>query len=130
MGAAASTYDTIMPVTITPDRYGGTYSGGAWLAFPLDPYAVPDGPFGGDLVANGWWGDLGEVPVGRGETPDRAYDDLSRRLEALRPAQTIQPRSELSGAMWTWELHWPGGRATTVSRSWRGDGLGPQPSED
>jgi len=130
MGAAASTYDTIMPVTITPDRYGGTYSGGAWLAFPLDPYAVPGGPFGGDLVANGWWGDLGDVPVGRGETPDRAYDDLSRRLEALRPARTIQPRGELSGAMWTWELDWPGGRATTVSRSWRGDGLGPQPPED
>jgi len=26
--SAASDYDMIRPVTITPDRYGGTYSGG------------------------------------------------------------------------------------------------------
>ena len=130
MGAAASAYDMIMPVTITPDRYGGTYSGGAWLAFPLDPYAVPDGPFGGDLVANGWWADLGDVPIGRGETPDRAYDDLSRRLEAMRPAQTIESRSEFSGTTWIWDVHWPGGEVTPVRRSWRGDGLGPQPWDD
>jgi len=104
MNAATPAYDMILPVTITPDRYGGTYSGGAWLAFPLDPNTVPGGPFGGDVFANDWWAELGDVPVGRGESPDRAYDDLSRRLEAMQPAQMIEPRSELSGSMWTWEL--------------------------
>jgi hypothetical protein len=123
---AASDYDMIMPVTITPDRYRGTYSGGMWLAFPLSPPVVPDGPFGGDVFANDWWAELGDVPVGRGETPDRAYDDLSRRLEAIRPTHTIEPRGEFTGAMWTWELNWPSGQMTTVSRSWRGEGLGPQ----
>jgi len=128
--SAASDYDMIRPVTITPDRYGGTYSGGVWLAFPLNPSVVPDGPFGGDVFANAWWAELGDVPVGRGETPDRAYDDLSQRLEAMRPAQTIEPRNEFTGAMWTWELHWPSGQMTTVSRSWRGEVLGPQQWQD
>jgi len=127
---SAQAYDSIMPVTITPDRYGGTYSGGAWLAFPLHPSAVPDGPFGGDLLANHWWRELGDVPVGRARTPDQAYEDLSRRLEAIRPMQTMKPRNEFSGSMWTWELHWPAGQVTTVARSWRGNSLGPRQWED
>src|SRR5260370_17595963 len=45
MSPAPLPYDILRPVTITPDRYGGTYSGGAWLAFPLPPFEVPDGPF-------------------------------------------------------------------------------------
>jgi hypothetical protein len=44
MDAAASACDMIMPVTVTPDRYGGAYLGEAWLAFPLDPSGVPGGP--------------------------------------------------------------------------------------
>jgi hypothetical protein len=44
-------YDRLDPVTITPDRYGGTYSRGAWLAFTLDPPKAPDGPFGSDIYA-------------------------------------------------------------------------------
>lgn len=102
---AVSAYDMIWPVTIAADRYGGAYSGGSWLAFPLHPSAVPDGPFGGDVVANRWWAELRDMPVGRGDTPDQAYDDLARRLEAIRPTQTFEPRSHISGEMWTWELH-------------------------
>jgi hypothetical protein len=125
MGVLPS-YDRLWPVTITPDRYGGTYSGGVWLAFPLNPSAVPDGPFGSDVFANDWWSDIGDPPIGRGATPDGAYDDLGRRLEAIRPTQTSEPRDEFSGTTWTWELHWPAGQVTTIARWWRGMGEGPQ----
>jgi hypothetical protein len=120
-------YDWVLPVTITPDRYGGVYSGGTWLAFPLDTAEVPDGPFGGDVVAAAWWDDADDMPVGRGGTPNEAYDDLLRRLEAITPARTQEPASELSGSSWDWQLRWPTGQVTTVTRSWRGKDRGPQP---
>jgi|SRR5215469_6221935 len=123
-------YDWLWPVTITPDRYSGTYSGGAWLAFPLLPAEVPDGPYGGDTFANAWWEDLGDLPVGRGDTPDSAHSDLVQRLEAIRPTKIIQARSVMSGSTWTWELRWPSGQVTSIDRSWRGEGRGPQPWED
>jgi len=56
------------------------------------------------VFANEWRAELGDVPVGRGATPDRAFDDLARRLEAIRPAHTMEPRGEFSGAMWTYEV--------------------------
>ena len=96
---AATAYEMIWPVTIAADRYGGTYAGGLWLALPLHPAAVPDGPFGGDAVASRWWAELGDMPLERGDTPDRAYDDLARWLEAIRPTQTFEPRSDFSGQM-------------------------------
>jgi len=130
MNPAPMPYDWVLPVTITPDRYGGVYSGGAWLAFPLDTSAVPEGPFSGDVLAAAWWDQVGDVPVGRGGSPDQAYDDLVRRLEAIRPTRIHEPASELSGTMWDWELRWPAGHVTTVSRSWRGEGRGPQPWAD
>jgi hypothetical protein len=130
MSPAPLPFDVLQPVTITTDRYGGTYSGGSWLAFPLDPSAVPDGPFGGDVFAAAWWDEHSVLPVGRGGSPDLAYDDLARRLEAIRPTRTHEPVSELSAAMWTWELRWPTGQVTTISRFWRGEGCGPQPWQD
>jgi hypothetical protein len=123
-------YDIVQPVTITPDRYGGTYSGGAWLALPLDPSEVPDEPFGGDAFAATWWHGLGDVPVGRGDSPTAAYDDLARRLEAIRPTQIYGSADTLGGAMCSWALRWPGGRVIAVSRMWRGEDRGPQPWPD
>lgn len=122
-------YDYLDPVTITPDRYGGTYSGGYWLAFPLSPPAVPDGPFGDDLTAASWWEDLGDLPVGRGGAPNEAYADLVRRLEAIEPARTYPAASELSGDMWAWELRWPTGEMTMIDRCWRGKDQGPRPQQ-
>jgi hypothetical protein len=130
MSPAPLPYDWVLPVTITPDRYGGAYSGGAWLAFPLDTSAVPDGPFSGDVFAAAWWDEVDDVPVGRGSSPTGAYDDLVRRLEAIRPTRTYESANELSGTMWDWELRWPTGHVTTVSRSWRGEGRGPRPRAD
>lgn len=127
MNPAPPPYDRLWPVTITPDRYSGVYAGGAWLAFPLDPSAVPEGPFSGDVLAVAWWDDAGDVPVGRGDSPGEAYDDLVRRLEAIRPARVYEPKSRLSGTSWDWDLAWPTGHVTTVRRSWRGEDRGPQP---
>src|SRR5215831_8075336 len=75
MNPAPSPYDWVLPVTITPDRYGGVYSGGAWLAFPLDTSTVPDDPFGGDTFAAAWCAEAGDMPVGRGGSPSEAHDD-------------------------------------------------------
>lgn len=85
MSFAPAPFDMLWPVTIISDRYGGAYLGGKWLAFPLGPSDVPDGPFGGDVFAAARSGELGDVPVGLGDSPDRAYDDLVWRLEAIRP---------------------------------------------
>lgn len=126
MNAEPPPYDCIDPVTITPDRYGGTYSGGCWLAFPLDPSAVPGDPSGDDLAAVSWWSELGDLPVGRGDTPDQAYADLARRLEAIEPARRYPAASERSGDMWTWELRWPNGEVTIIDRCWRGENRGPR----
>lgn len=93
MSPAPLPYDNLRPVTITPDRYGGTYSGGAWLAFPLHPSEVPDDPFGGDVFAATWWDELGDrVPVGRGDSPSGAYDDLVGGLrQSDRRGHTVRP---------------------------------------
>lgn len=130
MNRAPTPYDHVLPVTITPDRYGGVYSGGAWLAFPLDTTAVPDGPFSGDVPAATWWADAGDMPIGRGGSPDEAYANLVRRPEAIPPTRIYEPASELNGTTWDWQLRWPAGHVTIVSRSWRGDGRGPQPWTD
>jgi hypothetical protein len=39
--AFAAMDEVLCPVTIIATRYGGTYEGGAWAAFPLDPWQVP-----------------------------------------------------------------------------------------
>ena len=118
-------YDYVSPVAIVPDRYGGTYSGGEWLAFPCEPWEVPLGPFSDVLEAATWWGDADAVPIGLGPTPDAAYADLFRRLKAVEPVRKYPPKSEYSGWMWTWELKWPDDQRRIVDRSWRGSDMGP-----
>ncbi len=68
---------------------------------------------------------LADFPIGRGDRPDLAYEDLARRLEGIQPTRKYEPVSDLSGEMWTWELHWPTGQVTTIDRAWRGEGSGP-----
>lgn len=125
MCAAPAPYDRLEPVTIVPDRYSGTYSGGQWLAFPLPPSAVPADPFGTDTVAAAWWAGVAGLPVGRGDTPDTAHADLVARLEAIQPTNRYPAYSKTGGEMWSWELQWPSGDLSIVDRSWRGAGRGP-----
>jgi len=85
------------PITLITDRYDGTYSNGAWIAFALGPNVVPMEPLADDITACGYWSGeeildndgsrmvLGKDDVrhprfvGRGRTPDEAIADLKKR---------------------------------------------------
>lgn len=86
------------PLTVTADRYGGSYSGGDWLAFKESPDEIPPDPWGCDVTAMNYWaGSLKDIAVrekgiyyerggrwhpdcvGRGTTPEEAVADLDRR---------------------------------------------------
>jgi hypothetical protein len=121
-------FDDVHPVTIVDDRYGGTYSGGRWCAFPSNPQDVPPDPSWDDSSAAGWWADAEGLPVGRGDTPDLAYADLVRRLETIPPDEQSPPSSRLGQTIWKWNVTWPSGQQALVIRMWRGDGQGPLPS--
>lgn len=87
---------TDYPVTIMMDRYGGGYAGqalaggGGWLAWPLGPDELPSWPEGADSEADAFWrwlaGTTGTLAVGRGETPDAAWADLTRKREKWEQA--------------------------------------------
>lgn len=75
----------IHPLTVVADRYGGSYSGGAYLAFNLDPCLVPaqidcDDYSSGD----GFWVNeekFGQYKIGKGESPNDACIDLFIKLQ-------------------------------------------------
>ena len=67
------------PLTITADRFGGTYSGGRYLAFPLEPRDMPEGASAEDVACAMFWSRYRE-PVGRGNTPGAALQDLLRAV--------------------------------------------------
>ena len=66
------------PVAIVKDRYGGTYSGGLWLAF--NSYRAPNDVFGDDITCSDYWAGGCTLTVGKGNTPDSALDDLYRQV--------------------------------------------------
>ena len=70
-------YDRVemYPMTIIYDRYGGTYSGGEWLAFPLEFHEVPDEVCGCDGECMWFW-DYYKGFVGKGRCPEEARDNL------------------------------------------------------
>lgn len=65
--------------TITPARYSGSYEGARWLAFPCHPSEMPDGWDGDDVTAATWWRNP-LMTVGRGDTPNKALTDLTRKI--------------------------------------------------
>ena len=76
--------DKIYPITIISDRYSGTYSGGEWTAWALDPWNLPDGIFDSDVECAVAWRNLkedrkrGKLAFGVGNTPEEALRDLVR----------------------------------------------------
>lgn len=66
----------LYPVTIVLDRYGGTYSGGKWLA--IQDYQMPEEIGSSDPDEMLFWRSHKDekLPIGRGETPDEALKDL------------------------------------------------------
>lgn len=68
------------PVTIISARYGGVYEGGGWLAFNCYEEQVPEAASGDDVTCATFWAYYSE-PVGKGKTPNEAYNDLVKKLE-------------------------------------------------
>ena len=68
-------FDSIYPLTITSDRYGGTYSGGKFTAWHLDPDAVPEGINGDDCGCYSFW-KHNEIVCGVGDTIEEAVGNL------------------------------------------------------
>lgn len=75
------------PLTVVTDRYGGTYSGAAYLAFPLDFDEVPEDVNGDDTECGYFWRYYDE-PVGKGATVQEAIDDLIEQMK--------EPENELT----------------------------------
>jgi hypothetical protein len=75
--------DALYPVTIARSRYGGIYEPGAWVAFAAHPDELPPDWRADDVSCARFFGERAEE-VGGGATPQAAYEDLLRRLEARR----------------------------------------------
>lgn len=93
--------DRIYPLTIVTDRYGGTYSGGKFLAFNLDRENIPDAVGGGDCEEMEFFMD-DIFMIGKGDTPNDAYFDLYCQLyknedvvDKKQPIQNYNPIHEI-----------------------------------
>jgi len=75
--------DDLDKVTIVRSRYGGTYEPGVWIAFPCWPSEVGSDWNADDVSCAGFFAERADE-IGGGDTPQDAYDDLRRRLEARR----------------------------------------------
>jgi hypothetical protein len=73
--------ERLYPVTIFRTRYGGTYEGGEWAAFPLHPLQVPGEPIADDVTCATWWEQFANA-VGVGDTPEVALADLEAKSAA------------------------------------------------
>ena len=78
----------LWPVGIFEDRYGGVYSGGAWIAMGRcdrvnSRNAVFEGCNAGDLEAAEFWTDERKALTGRGSSPNEALADLNAKATAL-----------------------------------------------
>lgn len=69
------------PLTIVNDRYGGAYSGGNFLAFPVHEYAVPAGHDSSDGMCMDFWAEVDFTFIGIGDTPNAAFEDLRSKLK-------------------------------------------------
>ena len=73
------------PTTIILDAYGGCYSGGRWVAFPLEHYDVPKDITGGDGDCFAFWELYRQQDklYGTGDTPGEALDSLTKRVQRV-----------------------------------------------
>ena len=69
----------LYPITIIKDRYNGIYSGGAFLAFNLDYDEIPWEINQDDVTCMVFWSTNKNMIVGRGATPQEAYENLCYR---------------------------------------------------
>ena len=76
----------IYPLTVVMDRYNGTYSGGKWVAFNLEPDEVPEDAQGDDVACCVFYSE-NRVRHGVGGSVYEAIIDLYTRMsdEELLP---------------------------------------------
>lgn len=97
------TAPSIYPVTIVHSRYQGTYEGGAWICFPVDPSVLGKGQWrdwqGDDISCSEWWDRASRDgwPIGRGSSPDLAYQDL---IEQTAEKAGINPQDWVAEPTW------------------------------
>jgi len=80
--------DDVYPCIIIKDRYTGAYSKGIWTAWKASPWKEDTGFFnilpedidGGDGECDKFWHEYTGI-VGKGNTPQEAYDDLCKQVE-------------------------------------------------
>lgn len=75
------------PVTIVADRYNGSYSGGAFLAFPLEHRDLPGEADNEDIICLHFWSTY-KGPVGTGGSPDEALGHLRSAMRVAAEAHT------------------------------------------
>ena len=68
------------PLTVISDRYGGTYSGGRFLAYPCDFDEIGEDVNGGDNACMDYWDEFNGI-VGKGATIEEAVQDLRDKLQ-------------------------------------------------
>ena len=69
----------IYPLTITLDRYEGTYSGGKILAINSDEF--PQGVSSGDIECDEFWRDYENInTIGVGDSIYEAIMDLKKKI--------------------------------------------------
>jgi hypothetical protein len=93
-------------VLIFGTRYGGIYEGGSWIAWVGDAEWLDDYQ-SGDNACQKFWQDYKFGPVGRGESPEKALDDL-RRVAAMGPEKW---KTEVEGLKEHWATGLPDGEA-------------------
>jgi hypothetical protein len=94
--AADSLDRELSPVTIVMARYGGTFEGGQWLAFPISPEDLVDSDYAADDISCMLFFESCEerqLPIGRGSTPNEARADLrTRRSVTINDGSTSSDR--------------------------------------
>lgn len=67
---------------ITEDRYSGAYSGAQWLAFNMRESESKELDYdAGDQACQKFWAtEANKYQIGRGNTPQAAFDDLIKQI--------------------------------------------------
>ena len=68
-------FESIYPLTIVADRYGGVYSQGTFTAWNLDTDEVPTEIASDDVTCMNFWYE-NTIPCGKGATVDEAVGNL------------------------------------------------------
>jgi hypothetical protein len=70
----------LYPLTVIADRYSGAYSGGEYVAFPLDFDEIDLAVNADDVACATFWTEEQVQAVDLGESPEAAFQDLTEKM--------------------------------------------------